>query len=129
MKDEDEVKQGFIIKDRRRFDDAGEEKPSSEQGSGAADRPPEQQTERGRAEAEVTFSSFVVSLATQALMQLGELKPPSGVGIAVDVEGAKRMIDLLSMLQEKTKGNLDDDEAKLIEEVLHTLRLSFVKSK
>ena len=134
MKEEEEAKQGFIIKDRRRFDDSGEEKDVEEK---SAPRPPEPgpaeasgaDEPRPEGELEINFSSFVVSLATQALMQLGEIKPPSGVDLPVDVESARRTIDLLVMLQEKTKGNLDPDETRLLEEVLHTLRMSYVKNK
>lgn len=77
---------------------------------------------------EINFSSFVISLATQALMQLGQIKPPSGIEISVDRVAAKQTIDILNMLECKTKGNLDQDEQQLLDEVLHNLRLSFVKA-
>ena len=134
MSAEEEVKQGFIIKDKRRFDDSGEEKPKSQAESekpaeATAGKTGKTVESRDAAPEEVTFSSFVVSLATQAMMQLGEIKPPDGVSIPVDLESAKRMIDLLSMLQEKTRGNLDEAENNLLEDILHSLRLSFVKAK
>jgi hypothetical protein len=76
---------------------------------------------------EINFSSFVISLATQALMQLGEIQPPDGMPIAVDRDGARQTIDILSVIDYKTRGNLTEEEAKLMEEVLHRLRLSYVK--
>ena len=131
MKEDEEVKQGFIIKDRRRFDDTGADRETDQpaQPEPARTDAAETRSAESAERAEITFSSFVVSLATQALMQLGEIKPPSGVNIPVDVESAQRTIDLLSMLKEKTEGNLNDDESGLLEEVLHTLRMSFVKSR
>ena len=132
MKEEEEIKQGFIVKDRRRFDDDGKERVdvSAETSEKEAvivesnkDSPEESVLQ------EVTFNSFVVSLATQALAQLGEMKPPEGLSIPVDVDAAKRTIDLLAMLKEKTKGNLNEDEEQLLDEVLHTLRLGFVRAK
>ena len=77
---------------------------------------------------ELNFSSFVVSLATQALMQLGEMPVPEGVNIPKDKDAAKQTIDILSILSHKTTGNLDDSEAKLMEEILHNLRMAFVKA-
>lgn len=79
-------------------------------------------------EQEITFSSFVVSLATQALMQLGQIKPPPGVNLPVDPMAAKQTIDILTVLQIKTRGNLDAEEDRLLEEVLHSLRIGYVKA-
>ncbi len=81
------------------------------------------------ADSDITFSSFVISLATQALMQLGQMKPPPGVEIPIDKVAAKQTIDIISMLQAKTRGNLDQEESNLLEEILHNLRLGFVKAK
>lgn len=78
---------------------------------------------------EINFSSFVMSLATQALMQLGEIPPPPGVSLHVDVGAAQQSIDILTMLEQKTKGNLDQAEAQLLEEILHQLRVSFLRRR
>ena len=77
---------------------------------------------------QIDFRSFVISLATQALMQLGEIDPPPGMEMPKDKAAAKQTIDILIMLHEKTKGNLEADEDKLLEEILHNLRLSFVRA-
>ena len=81
----------------------------------------------GGDEEEVSFSSFVMSLATQALMQLGVVPPPEGYDFPKDVEGARNTIALLEMLNIKTKGNLTQLEASLLEDILHNVRLAFVK--
>lgn len=78
---------------------------------------------------DVSFSSFVMSLATQALMQLGVVAPPEGYELPQDIHGAKQSIDILQMLQDKTKGNLDAQEAALLEDVLHNVRLAFVRRR
>jgi hypothetical protein len=78
-------------------------------------------------EADVSFMSFLMSLATQALVQIGEMEPPEGMDIPVDVEAGRQTIEILSMLQRKTRGNLSNDEARFLEEVLHSLRMSYVR--
>jgi Domain of unknown function (DUF1844) len=78
-------------------------------------------------ESEISFGSFVLSLATQALMQLGQLKAPDGMAIAVDPGAAKQTIDILGVLQAKTKGNLDAREEGLLRDALHSLRLAFLR--
>lgn len=81
------------------------------------------------ADTDINFSSFVMSLATQAMMQMGELPPPEGMRIPVDIQAARQTIDILSILKTKTSGNLDQFEAQLFEEVLHNLKVAFVKKK
>lgn len=76
---------------------------------------------------EISFASFAMSLGTQALMLMGEMQAPGGRAIPRDVEGARQTIEILAMLQEKTKGNLDHEESYLLEEILHNLRLAFLR--
>jgi len=78
-------------------------------------------------EAGVSFTSFLMSLATQALVQIGEMDPPEGMEIPLDIEAGRQTIEILSMLQRKTRGNLSSEEGRFLEEVLHTLRMSYVR--
>jgi hypothetical protein len=78
-------------------------------------------------ESGVSFMSFLMSLATQALVQIGEMDPPEGMEIPVDVEAGRQTIEILAMLQRKTRGNLSSEEGRFLEEVLHTLRMSYVR--
>lgn len=80
-------------------------------------------------ESEINFSSFVVSLATQALMQMGQMSPPPGVNIETDLTAAKQTIDILQMLQNKTRGNLTTKETEMLTEILHSLKMGFVRSR
>ena len=77
----------------------------------------------------VSFSSFVVSLASSAMVNLGEVGEPGAGNPTPDLAIARQTIDLLGVLEEKTKGNLDDEEAKLLETVLYDLRLKFVEKR
>lgn len=76
----------------------------------------------------VDFPSFIVGLATQAMMLLGEMPDPhTGSRLPVNLAGARQTIDIIAMLQERTKGNLTSDEEKLIQDILTSLRLSYIK--
>ena len=75
------------------------------------------------------FPSFVVSLATQAMMMMGAMPNPETNQIAENLEGARQTIDILAMLEEKTKGNLSSEESQLMTEVLSSLRLGYVRMR
>ncbi len=77
---------------------------------------------------EVTFSNFVFSLSTQALIQLGEIQDPESRKTVKNLSLAKQTIDLIGMLQEKTKGNLTKEEQALVESALYDLRMRYVKA-
>lgn len=73
-----------------------------------------------------TFSTFALSLASSALVQLGEVPDPATGEVREDLALAKHSIDILSMLQEKTSGGLDSEESRLLEGLLYELRMKFV---
>ncbi len=76
----------------------------------------------------VDFSTFVLSLGTTALYQLGGMhEPGTGERIEADPLIAQQTIDTLEMLREKTRGNLEEEERKLIESLLYELRMRFVE--
>lgn len=72
------------------------------------------------------FSDLVVQLATQAAMYLGLVTDPLGPQFPTDLRAARQMIDIISMLKEKTAGNLTPDEGVLLERVLTDLRMQYV---
>ncbi len=76
---------------------------------------------------EANLTSLVGLLASQALMGLGTMQDPQSGGVVVDLEGARFSIDLLGVLEEKTKGNLIDEEAKELTHLLAELRQRFVQ--
>lgn len=75
---------------------------------------------------EVTFSAFIMSLASSALVCLGEVPDPQTGAIEKNLLRARHNIDLLEMLRQKTATNVNPDEAGLINSVLYELRLKYV---
>lgn len=87
-----------------------------------------QDSVRGSELPKVDFSTFVLSLGTTALYQLGVMSSPeSGEKGDADPLVAQQTIDTLEMLREKTRGNLDEEERKLIDSLLYELRMRFVE--
>lgn len=74
----------------------------------------------------VTFSSLVISLASSAMVHLGETPDPTTGAKAVDLAMARHSIDVLGLLEDKTAGNLTDEESKLLASMLAELRTKFV---
>jgi len=141
-KDEKEGKKDPIkVTDRRAFTLDGERrKPEAEatesepepsrpqtlKGEGFELRPP-QPPAAGAPPVAVEFSSFILSLASTAFIQLGELEDPVTRKIEQNLEGARQMIEILDMLRVKTQGNLDAQEAEFLTGVLYELKLKFAR--
>ena len=136
---EKEEEKGFVVKDRRRFTEGAEaeekkEKPEPEAASAAGEqesaRPEDafDKEEQSRGPfPEVTLATFIFSLSSSALVHLGEIPEPQTNRTEVDLPIAKQIIDTLGMLQEKTKGNLDQDEERLLKSVLYDLRMRYIQ--
>ena len=127
---EEQEKQGdqFQVKDRRRFNEAGEAKADAPE-QGAAHEPiVGENTPGGGDLPEMDFSTFVLSLSSSAMMHMGETELPGGGTVKKDLDLAKQSIDILEILQEKTKGNLTEDEAGILQELLYTLRVTYVNA-
>ncbi len=77
-------------------------------------------------DAPIDFSSFVISLSSSVLISLGEIPNPETQETSVDVCFAKQTIQILEMLEEKTRGNLSDGERELIDQILFDLRFKYV---
>jgi len=78
---------------------------------------------------EINFVTFVLSLNASALVNLGLVEDPASNTNVKNLTLAKQTIDILGMLQEKTRGNLSADEENLIRHVLYELRMFYVKGK
>ncbi|HDM77809.1 MAG TPA: DUF1844 domain-containing protein [Deltaproteobacteria bacterium] len=133
--EEERSDKGFTVKDRRIFSQDGEKRADfgkKEAGSREETKGREQQKEQRQQQVplpEVNFSTFVFSLSSSALAHLGEIPDPMTGQKKVDLALAKQTIDILGMLEEKTKGNLTSEEDSLLKSVLYDLRLRFVKKK
>jgi len=133
----EEKDKGFTVQDRRRFSAEGEAKaegpeeapaPAAPSAPKAAAAPPRRGAEPEHpAEPEVTFTTFMVGLSTQALAALGEISDPVSGARSKDLDAAQQLIDIIGMLREKTRGNLDPDEDGLIEAILFDLRMKYVE--
>ena len=78
----------------------------------------------------ISFAGFVISLATTAAVHFGDMADPNtGERQEPDLVAAHQMIDLISLLQVKTKGNLTEDEAKLVDDLLYELRMRYVQAQ
>jgi len=122
---------GFTVQDRRRFSPetgvAREDAP--EQATGVA-QDASATIPRGERDVlpEINFSAFVISLSTQALLHLGEIVDPISGKVEIDVPVAKQMIDILAMLKDKTRGNLNASEDRLMQDILFDLRMKYVEA-
>jgi len=90
----------------------------------------EEKTRPGQKDALISFTTFVLSLSTAALQNLGVSISEDGKDeqACVNLAMAKQTIDVLEMLEEKTSGNLTEQEKKLLENVLYDLRMRYVKA-
>jgi hypothetical protein len=77
----------------------------------------------------VDFSTHILSLASTALIALGKMPAPDGQEHPLDLETARHLIDVLGMLETKTKGNLDEAEQKLLQSLIYDLRVAFVDAQ
>ena len=114
MAADDEKDRGFTVVDKRGRDESAPESPPETSGDLPA----------------IDFSTFVLSLGTSALYHLGVLPHPEGAGSPPEpnLPLARQTIDTLEMLEAKTRGNLDAEEAKLVENLLYELRMRFVEA-
>lgn len=76
----------------------------------------------------VTFTAFVMSLATTAAVHFGDVADPVGGSKQINLPAAGQMIDILAMLQDRTKGNLSAEEAELVSQLLYELRMRYVEA-
>lgn len=144
--DEGKSEKGFVIRDRRHFDESGEVRQESEsppeevkpaEASTKEQSPPEQAGDDTLQDLpeedpegylpEVNFMNLILSLSTTAMFHFGDFPDPTSGKAAKNLAAAKHTIDTIGMLKSKTEGNLDDNEKTLIEAVLFELRMRYVK--
>jgi len=81
-------------------------------------------------EPQLSFTGFVLSLASTAAIHFGDLQDPiSGKPAEPNLEGASQMIEILTLLEQKTRGNLTAEERQVLEQVLYELRMRFVEAQ
>jgi hypothetical protein len=134
MSDSDK-KPGFTVTDRRSLSDEGESRPaapaSEPPAAGKTSQPAQEPLPtqaRTRELPPADFSTFILSLGSSTLIHLGQVEAPGEGGRQRDLPMAKHTIDLLSLLREKTKNNLSQEEDELLESLLYDLRLRYVET-
>ena len=75
------------------------------------------------------FSTLVLSMASTAMVHLGRVPAPTGHAEELDLDAAKQAIDILAILEDKTRGNLDESEQKLLGSLLYDLRVAYVDAQ
>ena len=149
--EDQEDKRGFKVQDRRRFSAEGETKEGSDapsessgpqdikskpgaSGAETASKPAvsgaahtESSRQSSEPPPELTFAAFLWSLSEQALAALGEVPDPSSGQVSRDLIMAQQMIDIIAMLRDKTRGNLDPHEQALLKEILSSLQMKYVE--
>lgn len=137
--EEEKKEKGFVIKDRRHFDESGSVR-KEEQVKVEETKPEAKQEENDlpRKEAaapeteetplpEMNFASFIFSLSTTAMYHFGDFPDPVTKEGRRNLPAAKQTIDILSILKTKTEGNLDEREKEMLDGVLYELRMRYVK--
>ncbi|HUX08522.1 MAG TPA: DUF1844 domain-containing protein [Acidobacteriota bacterium] len=147
-----EEESGFKVSDKRKFDADGnprEETAKEEKARDKTEKPrvepvaepeglgkahAEAESEAGShtedkepAAGEINFTTFILSLGTQAMISLGLIPDPTTNETSVSLANAKQMIDILTILREKTQGNLDASETSLMDSLLYDLHMQFVE--
>ncbi|MEI7591148.1 MAG: DUF1844 domain-containing protein [Deltaproteobacteria bacterium] len=130
----EEEKKSFVVKDRRGF---SEEKPveqekqntTKQEAEGNASFVDEQTPSEEQKLPEMNFTNFIISMSTTAMFHFGMFPDPETKQANKNLPAAKQVIDILGMLQEKTKGNLTKEEETMFEESIYSLRMYFLKIK
>ena len=127
-KEEKDQAKSFVVRDKRSSATKEEKEERQTKEEGKMEEPAKGSSGEEEALPEIDFNSFVFSLSTSVLIQLGEIEDPFTQKPAKNLPLAKQTIDLIGMLKEKTKGNLTPQEEKLMETILYDLRMRYVKA-
>ena len=134
MSDQERKDKGFVFVDKRK---TKEEQPEEKERTQKEERPPENKKaapsseknhkEKPQSLPEVDFNFFILSLSSSAMMQMGVIPNPVTNNKEKNMMIAKQTIDIIEMLEKKTRGNLTDEEKHFIESILYDLRMKFVE--
>ena len=128
MSDKKETEgEGFIIQDKRSSQLSEDEAVSVDEQEA---KKPEEKTEataKEQGEAfQIDFSTFILSLTSSAFIGLGDMPDPTTGKKEVNLPAVQQAIDMLTMLRDKTKGNLTEEENKLLEQLIYELQVKYV---
>jgi hypothetical protein len=124
---------GFVVKDKRIFADGNEAGNKEDASPRIEEQPkfkediPNQDKKEELDYPPINFTNFILSLSTSCLFHFGDFPDPAGGKSETNLPAAKQTIDILDMINEKSKGNLNEQENQLIQGVLYELKLRYVK--
>ncbi|MCJ7538425.1 MAG: DUF1844 domain-containing protein [Desulfobacterales bacterium] len=131
-------KKDFVIKDKRIFAEGNEDQPIKEETEKPLDEATAEESESEAAQEQertdyqlpkINFATFIFSLNHSVLVHLGVIDDPTTGKKVRNIPIAKQTIDILGMLEEKTQGNLTEDEEKMLKSILYDLRMIYIKEK
>ncbi len=131
-------KKDFIIKDKRIFSEEGQENQEEERAESSEEEAQAPESEDAAASGEdaesfqlpeINFATFIFSLNSSVLVHLGIIDDPASGKKVKNLALAKQTIDILGMLEEKTRENLTEDEESMLKNMLYDLRMIYVKEK
>ena len=122
----DNQESGFVIRDKR-GQSREEPEPLKETVSSAATAPSPSRSQSSHEDPPLSFSTFILSLGSSALMLMGEQLSPENPALPVNLPQAKEIIDILRILEEKTKSNLTEEETSVLRDMLYTLQMKYVE--
>lgn len=126
----EEEKKPFVVRDKRSSATSSDEEETKHNEESKPTEKGEETPAASRKETNIppiTFSTFVLSLSSSAAMNLGGYQDPVSGHIPKNLELAKQSIDILAILKDKTEGNLNREEEKLLESTLYELRMKYVE--
>lgn len=137
QKKKEQEEKGYKVNVKKKVDDSYKEAVKKEKGKQEKKVSEESEEESAKGEAEegqelpeVNFPMFISSLGMQAMMSLGEVENPMTKKKEVNLEQAKYFVDILKMLKDKTEGNLNSEEQKVVDDLIYQLQMKYVeKSK
>ncbi|MDH4182962.1 MAG: DUF1844 domain-containing protein [Nitrospinota bacterium] len=139
-REEEKQEKAFSFVDKRRRQEeepaqetSGKAKPADAKPTLSApsseDAEEQELDEKGQLKAPpIDFSTFMLSLASNAVYCMGGFQDPVSGKTSINLEQAKQTIDIISLIEEKTRGNLSADEANLIKHLLYDLRMKYVEA-
>jgi len=126
MSDEEEIEgEGFVFKDSRSSQLSEDEAQDQDSQAEAQKKDPAKEQAAGQP-FKIDFSTFIMSLTSSAFYHLGDIADPETGKTETNLPAVQQTIDMLIMLKEKTQGNLNEEEAKLLEQLIYELQMKFV---
>ena len=128
MSDEEEIEiegEGFVFKDNR-SSQLSEDEALDQDSQAEANKTDPAKEQADSTPFKIDFSTFIMSLTSSAFYHLGDIADPETGKTETNLPAVQQTIDMLIMLKEKTQGNLNEEEGKLLEQLIYELQMKFV---